>query len=255
MMKWACGFSVGFIVGGVVIWLIFRRRDRLRAQFLSFIAHEFNTPVSALNMTILNFLEGLFGDIPEEQRPWLILVREQIARLGALVGDFRDLVHEEFHKDLSLTIESVRLAPVVNNCLETMREAMVRSEASVEVEVSESLPMMKADPDRISRIVTSMLTHARKFRAKGPIGVSAKSAGGRQTFTVEYAGSPAERKHLDIALDLFFPARMADSQVLQSTGLGLGLPYRLVKAHGGDMRLVADGDRMRLEIEMPEARV
>lgn len=245
-------FIAGLFVGGAAVWGVMARRDHLRAKLLSFVAHELNTPVSALNMTILNFLEGLFGEVPKDQRPWLVLVREQTARLGALVGDLRDLIHEEFHKDLSLTKVSVALGPVVSKALEEMTEAMARSEAVVENTLPENLPKLHADPDRLARIVTSMLTHARKFRAKGPITLSAESAGGRQTFRVSYAASKAELGHFAGSLDLYFPARQSDSQILSSTGLGLGLPARLVKAHGGEMRLAADGERMRLEIEMPE---
>jgi signal transduction histidine kinase len=245
-------FLAGAAVGAGGLWYFIRERERLRAKLLSFVAHELNTPVSALNMTILNFLEGLFGEVPEDQKPWLVLVREQIARLGALVGDLRDLIHEEFHRDLSLTRESVPLRPVVDKALEEMREAMARSEAEVVVEIPQALPKMYADPDRLARIVTAMLTHARKFRAKGPIELAAASAGGRQTFTILYQGSEAERRHYRDALDLYFPARNADSQILSSTGLGLGLPARLVRAHEGQMRLESSGTRMRLEIEMPE---
>ncbi|OIO07793.1 MAG: hypothetical protein AUJ52_09475 [Elusimicrobia bacterium CG1_02_63_36] len=251
-MKMFAAFLTGTAAGSFVVWALLARRERLRAKLLSFIAHELNTPVSALNMTILNFLEGLFGEVPKEQRPWLVLVREQTARLGSLVGDLRDLVHEEFHRDLSLTKVSVALAPVVARALEEMREAMARSEAVVESAIPEKLPKLYADADRLARIVTAMLTHSRKFRAKGPITLGAKSVGGRQTFTITYAASKAELNHFAGSLDLYFPARQSDSQILSSTGLGLGLSARLVRAHGGEMRLAPDGELMRLEIEMPE---
>lgn len=246
-------FAGGAVCGGMVVGFFMHRRSQLRGRLLSFVAHEVNTPVSALNMTILNFLDGLFGNIPEDQRPWLILMREQVARLGALVGDLRDLVHEEFHDDLALTPESVALAPIIERSLSDMEEAMKRSEASVKTDIPDSLPMLHADPDRLSRIVISILSHARKFRAKGAIDLSVRSEGRRQTLQVQYSGSEAERRTMDRALELFYPAYMSDSQILHCTGVGLGLPNRLVKAHGGEMRLTANGEIMSIEIEMPEA--
>ncbi|MEK7747348.1 MAG: hypothetical protein AAB576_11845, partial [Elusimicrobiota bacterium] len=56
-------FGAGLGLGWAAAWWLFRRRENMRARYLSFVAHELNTPVSALNMTVLNFVNGLFGPV------------------------------------------------------------------------------------------------------------------------------------------------------------------------------------------------
>lgn len=61
----ACGFAAGWAAAA---WRG-RRLERTRARMLSFVSHELNTPVTSLRMTVSNFLSGVFGPVPEEQKP------------------------------------------------------------------------------------------------------------------------------------------------------------------------------------------
>lgn len=232
-----CGFGLGWAAAS---WK-YKRSLRMRARFLSFVAHEINTPVTSLHMTVMNFVNGLFGPVSDEHRPWLILMREQSARLACLIGDLRDLIHVDLHRDLRLNPEAVDLGELAASCLEGMRESISRSGAEVESAVEPGLPAVKTDPDRMARVLAALLTHARKFRVKGPLRVrcSRSEASGRAgvRFAVEYTGLPLPSGDEDSVLDLYYPVRVPESQVLAGVGLGLGLPRLLVAAHGGEMTL------------------
>lgn len=230
-----------------------RRTEQQRARFLSFVAHEFITPVTTMNMTALNLLNGVFGDVPEETKTWIQMICEQISRLEALVGDLRDLVHLEFHRDLQLTPEPVRLAALAEKCLSSMREGIKRAGTQVEVEGLDALPELQADADRLQRVLAASLQHARKFRTKGPIRLVGRSSGGFVCLAVDYEGPAVPAETLRQALDLYHAVHNPKSQVLASTGLGLGIACRLVGLHGGRMTIEADSaGRTRIEIRLPE---
>ena len=236
----AAGVALGAAVGWGLAALRARKERKVRARLLSFVAHEVNTPVSALNMTVLNFVNGVFGPVPEEHMPWIVLIREQVARLNALVGDLRDLIHVEFHRDLQLNREQVSLPGLAVQALEGMTEALSRSGAEVDNRIPPDLPPMDADPERIGRVVNAVLTHARKFRVSGPVVLSGGAGPGGVEFHVEYLGRKVPREQVARALDLFYPVHNPGSQVLASVGVGLGLPCRIVHAHGGKMSLTVD---------------
>jgi len=242
MTLWACaGFALGgFAAGwGLCAWMS-RRRERLRADLLSFVGHELNNPVLAMNLTVMNFLDGLFGPVPDDQRTWLVLFREQVARMAALVGDMRDLIHHEFHQDLRLTPEPADFVPLLRRTLETMEQALARSGSELLSEVPEELPKIRADEDRLLRVLSAALTQARKFRTKGPIRLSAAVEDRWLRFFVDYQGLPFPGGDPARAMDLFYPAMQADSQVLASTGLGLGMARALLEAQGGSMDFSVD---------------
>lgn len=244
--------ALGFCAGWAMASWRLSRRERLRARFLSFVAHEINTPVSALTMTVHNFMNGLFGPLPEELKPWLVLMREQVVRMGALAGDLRDLVHVEFHRDLHLNLEPVSVGALVQEGVAAMKDALARSGAEVHLSLAEGLPAASGDPDRLQRVVSAMLTHARKFRARDVISVRAEADAAFVRLRVEFTGNKVPPEQAAHALELFYPVYHPESQVLSSVGLGLGLPCRLLEAHGGGMTLSVEPDgRCRVEMRLP----
>jgi len=251
-LLWGLSVAAAFGAGWGLCARRYREREDLRARLLSFVGHELNNPILSLHLTVMNFLDGLFGPIPDQHRPWLVLIREQTARLSALVGDLRDLVHMEFHGDLRLSPEPVALDAAIRGALDTMQDAMTRSRTPLEIRTAEGLPPVQADPDRLLRILTAMLTHARKFRTRGTVFVRVESEPGGAAVSVEYEGMPAAAEDVAEALDLFYPAKHSDSQILASTGLGLGLSSALMRLHGGRMELGVDGvGRCRVAIHFP----
>src|SRR5579883_2266633 len=100
MMAFAGGLALGAAAAALLAAWAQRRRLRRLGRFFSFAAHEINTPITAVNMTILNFTTGVFGEVPPEHKPWFDILREQAARLNAMVGELRDLIHLEIGHDL-----------------------------------------------------------------------------------------------------------------------------------------------------------
>lgn len=250
----AGGAAIGFAAGWFLAARRYRKGEQMRARFLSFVAHEINSPITSLNMTILNLVRGVFGEPSEEHRPWLVMIREQTARLTDLIGDMRDLIHSEFHRDLRLTFEPVDIGELLSETLETMKDSLARIQAEVELRVPEDLPRVRGDGDRLSRVISAMLNHARKFRTKGFILVIGDTVGGDVRLSVEYNGLKAPHEDIRDALDLFYPVLRPESQVLAGVGLGLGLPRRLIEEHGGSMSFdVDEGDRYRITFRVPKS--
>ncbi len=246
-------FAAGALAGwGAGAW-IYRRRENIRARFLSFVAHEINTPITALNMTVLNFVQGTFGPHTKEHEPWMAMIQGDVNRLATLVGDLRDLIHLDFHHDLCLNPESVQLDELVADRVESIRAAMKRSSIELDVEIEKDLPPVEGDPDRLKRIISSLLEHARKFRLKGPVKLACgRGAGNMISVAIEFEGTTMPAEEAAQALDLYYPVHNPKVQVLAGVGIGLGLPNALIAKHGGDMTFGVDKNgRTRVAFQIP----
>ncbi|MFH2201537.1 MAG: HAMP domain-containing sensor histidine kinase [Elusimicrobiota bacterium] len=256
MSCWTCGaavFAAGAFVGWIACAWSRRRRERLRARFLSFVAHEINTPITALNMTVLNFVQGTFGPITKEHQPWMRMIHWEVMRLTSLVGDLRDLVHLDFHRDLTLHLEPLSLSELVDERCASMRSAMEHSGIELQVDLEKGLPEVSGDPDRLKRIMTGLLEHARKFRTKGAVKVRCGCDQERNVrTTIEFGGEPMPAQEAAQALDLYYPVHNPTAQVLSGVGIGLGLPNALIGLHGGKMSFTVDEEGLtRVEFRIP----
>lgn len=253
----ACaGVLLGFGLG----WFARRRADRAatarRGRMLSFIAHELNTPLTAVNMTVLNFVSGVFGALGRDQESWMLMMKEQLTRFNGLVGELRDFIHLEFQKDLKIRPEEVDLGETVRNVLAQSEGTVTRSGARMDVDVPESLPPVLADPDRLPRILGSLLAHSRKFRKDGPIGLIGRLEGSAVELRIHYlSNSPGGDS--EAMLQLYHPVSgAANSQLLASVGAGLGLCRLLLELQGGTLGLTAGpGGATELRVRLPAKKV
>ena len=237
----AGAFLAGAVLGaaagaGLAAWACARARLR-RGRLFSFALHEVNTPATAVNMTVINLLTGVFGEVPADQLRWLEMARDQLGRLCGLTGDLRDLTHLELQGKLRLHLRPADPAELVEEALSPLRAGFVQAGAPLEVVVAPGLPPILADADRLPRALGGLLYHARKFRASGPVRLSVRREGAFVACEVSYTGTPLSPAQARDSLDLYYPARRRDDHVLAATGLGLGLTRTLARLGGGDLAL------------------
>ena len=241
------GFLIGLVLGSALTAVMavryFNRRIARLGLFFSFAIHEINTPITAVNMTILNFLGGIFGTVAAAQVPWMEMIREQTARLGALAGEMRDLVHIEFQKGLPIEIESMAVAEAVEKAVKVTAQGFINAGVKVNVSMPSHLPEVKADPDRFARTLISLLFYGRKFRLSGDIDVAARLRNSRQMeLQVKFMGQKLSARQVARSLELFYPAEADDNHGMTASGLGLGLLRRVCRAQGGELEFKVKGD-------------
>src|SRR3989338_8126289 len=121
----ATAFVAGAVVGGAVAGAaaraLYRRKAALFGRLFSFAMHELNTPITAVNMTVLNLLSEVFGEVPAPLKPWIEMTREQVGRLNGLVGEVRDFVHMELHQDLRVSLDEMTVAEILDEALVSIR--------------------------------------------------------------------------------------------------------------------------------------
>lgn len=247
----AAGLLIGAVGAAAFAAAVLRRRAALYGRLFSFAMHELNTPVTAVNMTVMNLLEGVFGDLPASHRPWIEMAREQVGRLSALVGEIRDLVHMELHKELRLNVAASSPQDIVSEAVAGLRQGFTLAGVELLLRVPEGLPSVSADVDRAPRSLASMLFHARKFRKGGPVTLTAARGEGVVDFTVSYDGPALPPEEAAASLGLFYPAMPRNDQKLAATGLGLGLIAAVMARTGGALRFDVDHDgRSRLTLSL-----
>lgn len=253
-MIWAA-LALGAAAGWGARWAWERRALNRRGRMLSFIAHELNTPLTAVNMTALNFLSGIFGELARDQAAWMLMLKEQASRLSGVVGELRDFIHLEFQRDLRIRPEPADLLKILKTVLAQSESTATRSGARLDLDFPESLPQVLADPDRLQRTLASLLAHARKFRKEGPIAISARCEDGAALVRIAYASNTLPAGEPERMLDLYFPVSAApSSQLLSSVGAGLGLCRELIELQGGSLGLTMDGaGATELRLRLPFA--
>jgi signal transduction histidine kinase/CheY-like chemotaxis protein len=230
--------------------------SRHKSQFLANMSHELRTPLNA----IIGVTEMLLEDAQAAAQPDQIEAHERILRAGrhllALINDILDLSKIEAGK-LELSLESVALAPLVEDVVATIRPLAAKNANQVDVQCPVDVGAIRADPTRLRQALLNLASNASKFTERGRIRVTVTRRpedGGRDwvTMAVSDTGIGMTPEQMAKLFEEFTQADASTTRKYGGTGLGLAISRRLCRMMGGDITVTsAPGQGSTFTIRLP----
>jgi signal transduction histidine kinase len=214
-----------------------------KSKFVSVVSHELRLPMTSIKgYTDLIYQEAV-GEINEQQRQFLDIVRNNVDRMRILVSDLSDISRIETGK-LRLEPISIPLYGFVEQVQTAMLQEIEEREQILSIQVPRDLPRMYADPNRIVQILTNLVSNASKYTPTGgTILVVARQIEDFLRVEVEDNGIGISEEDQALLFSQFF--RSEDPKVREQPGWGLGLNVTryLVEAGGGEIGLESEVGR------------
>jgi signal transduction histidine kinase len=183
-------------------------------------------------------------------------VKKNSDRLLGLVNDLLDLSRMEAGK-LDLHRASLNLARLIPQVAGSLRPLIDAKRQRLKLDLGETLPAVWADQDRVTQILTNLISNAHKYTlAEGSITVAARRDDGFVRVDVSDTGiglSPEDQAQL---FTKFFRAHERSPQAGGGTGLGLVICRLLVELHGGHITVSsAPGQGSTFSFSLPVQEV
>ena len=208
------------------------RANRLKSEFLASVSHELRTPMNAIIGYTKLMLDGLDGDLTEQQMADLQRVGQAADNLLGLINGLLDLAKIEAGK-MELNAEEVDVKTVVEEVIELVRPQAEAKGLALEMDVPRALPAAFADRARIRQVLVNLTANAVKFTERGSVTVAAAASDGWITMSVADTGVGIAHDSLAFIFDEFRQADSSTTRKYGGTGLGLAISKRLVGLHGG----------------------
>ncbi|HHW42157.1 MAG TPA: cell wall metabolism sensor histidine kinase WalK [Syntrophomonadaceae bacterium] len=209
-----------------------KQLEQLRREFLASVSHELRTPLTLIQGYAEAMADGLAAGV-EERRDYANIILEEAKRLRRLVDDLFDLNKISAGR-LSLEISDVDIADLVDRVAQKYRSVMDEHNLSLDVDVAEPLPILRADPGRLEQIIGNLLDNAyRHTPPGGQIRITAAQAGKELKVCVSDTGKGIPAEELPYIWDRFYKVDKSRARSDGGSGLGLSIVKSLVEAHGG----------------------
>jgi signal transduction histidine kinase len=208
------------------------RANRLKSEFLASVSHELRTPMNAIIGYTKLMLDGLDGDLTEQQTADLERVVQAADNLLGLINGLLDLAKIEAGK-MELNIEEVDIPLVIDDVIELIRAGADAKSLSLRAEVASTLPTAWADRARIRQVLVNLLANAVKFTEHGGVTVRATIVDGWITVAVVDTGVGIPPEAQTYIFDEFRQVDASTTRRYGGTGLGLAISKRLIALHGG----------------------
>ena len=204
----------------------------IRSQFTSTVSHELRSPLEAIKEGVNIVLEGLAGNINNEQKNLLEIAKRNTDRLSRLIKDVLDFQKMEKGKMEFVTSEND-----INEAVLEVREAMELSAKEkgldLVVDTDDSMPRMRFNRDKIVQALTNLVDNAIKFTEKGRVSIKTLKEKEAAHIIVADSGPGIRSEDKRRLFHPFEQLASLEERKISGTGLGLAISKEIILAHKG----------------------
>jgi signal transduction histidine kinase len=213
--------------------------SRLKSEFIANLSHELRTPMNAILGYTDFMLEGLTGDLNEQQVADLTRVRAAAHNLLGIINGLLDLAKIEAGQ-MDVAPERFSVAATAAEVIDLLGERARAKGLTLRAEIDPAIPTVWADPYQVRQVLTNLAGNAVKFTSQGEVVIRATDIGNAVEVLVSDTGEGIAAEAQAYIFDEFRQADGSASRRHGGTGLGLAIARRLVWMNGGKIWLKSE---------------
>jgi two-component system phosphate regulon sensor histidine kinase PhoR len=228
------------------------RRDtaHMKAQFISMITHELRSPLNSINGYLDLALEGIAGELNQQQREFVQRARAGSEHLYALIENLL-LISRADAGQLRLNRDLIRLPEIVANAIEELELIAMDNEITIRVEIASDFPQIYADAVRMQQVLRNLINNALCFTPPGgSVTISARvNSNPIETTAAASIETNEDQQQIEVQIrdtgygiapeyqeqifDRFYQLPGVNARRVSGQGLGLAIVKMIVELHGG----------------------
>jgi len=212
---------------------ILQQNETYRKEFLQNLAHEFKTPIFAIQGYVDTLLDGAM-EKPDIRKKFLENTSRNIDRLVNLMNDLDEISRLE-RGEQQLYKQSFVMQDLLKEVFESL--SIKTNEKNIRCLIKkgcESPVAVYADKEKIRQVLINMIENGFKYgKPSGNIVASVYNTDGKHVLVeISDDGIGIEEEHLPRIFERFFRTDKARSRDKGGTGLGLAICKHIIEAHG-----------------------
>lgn len=206
--------------------------EKIKANFISTISHEFKTPLTSIMIGTSLVLDEHIGILNEKQKNIVATIKDDSEKLSELVTNLLQLSKIESNNEI-YDFKACSIVGIIDTCVKNFYERAEVNQVNLYYDADESLPRIKADSEKIIWVVNNLISNAMKYTNAGDeIFISAEVKHSEMYVSVKDTGVGIPQKYKEKIFDKFVQVIGSDSEA-RGTGLGLTISKEIVEAHNG----------------------
>jgi signal transduction histidine kinase len=229
-----------------------REATDLKSRFLSYMSHEFRTPLASIISVSDILLARMDGPLTGEQERQLRFVQGSVRELSEMVDDLLDLAKVEAGR-ISISPEWFEMVDLFSALRGMFRPIVGAGSVSLVFEEPQQVQTIYTDDKKLAQILRNFISNALKFTSQGEVRVAARMIGeSKVEFAVSDTGIGIAEDHLPALFADFVQLDTRIQKRLRGTGLGLSLSKKFAELLGGSVAVESEmGKGSRFSVTIP----
>jgi two-component system phosphate regulon sensor histidine kinase PhoR len=207
-----------------------KKLEAFRREFIADVSHELKTPIFAAQGFVHTLLDGAVNDKAVRSK-FLKKAAKSLDGLDMLVQDLLTLSHIETGQ-IKMHFESIDMYKLTEEVFEQFEEKADKKDIKLKLDGDQRKVWVYADWQRISQVVTNLVSNAIKHSHDGAeVTVSFDIGKKNVTTSIQDEGEGIAPEHLPRIFERFYRVDKSRSREKGGTGLGLAIVKHILDGH------------------------
>ena len=211
---------------------------QFRKEFLQNLAHEFKTPVFALQGYTEMLLYHNIDD-PITSKKFLQKISSNVTRLTNLLNDLDEISSLE-HGEININKTNFIIQDIIKDTFESISIKAVKSNIQLKIKKGCEFPInVYADKEKISQVLLNLFENAIKYGKKDSFITASIYRTDMQRILIEISdeGIGISEENLPRVFERFFRTDKGRSVDTGGSGLGLAICKHIIEAHNENIHI------------------
>jgi two-component system, OmpR family, phosphate regulon sensor histidine kinase PhoR len=212
---------------------LLKKNEAFRKEFLQNLAHEFKTPIFAIQGYVDTLLDGAMEQ-PDIRKRFLENTSKNIDRLVNLMNDLDEISKLESGEQL-LYKQNFVIQDLIKEVFESLSIKTVTKNITPSIKKGCESPLtVFADKEKIRQVLINLVENASKYGKQNGAIIASIYYLDNKLVLVEIGddGIGIEEEHVSRIFERFYRTDAARSRDKGGTGLGLAICKHIIEAHG-----------------------
>jgi len=205
------------------------RMERLSAlgEMASTVAHETKNPLNSIRLATSYLKKNFQGEILTE---FLEIIEQEVARLNELTTGFLG-----YSKPAPLKLKPCDINAIIRSTVDLVRQDATDRNIEMVVLTDDHAPPVGCDSSQIKQALLNLLINAMDASPPGStITITTEATDRRVRISVQDTGAGIPQTEIENIFKPFYTTKT------RGAGLGLAIVERIVKEHGGEIRVISN---------------
>ncbi len=229
-----------------------KKVETMKSEFVSTVSHELRTPLTSIRGSLGLLMGGGMGELSAQAKSLVEIACNNSERLVRLINDILDMEKIESGK-MAFSLRPIELGPVIREVISANQGYAEQYQVKIVEQNSYPGVRVLADPDRLSQVMTNLISNAAKFSPEqSEITVIVLRQGEGVRISVVDQGPGIPKEFQPRIFSKFSQADASNTRQKGGTGLGLSISRAIIEKLGGSISFDTESDKgTEFHVDLP----
>ena len=214
--------------------------NQIREDFTAVVSHDLRSPLGTIQLAMWQIRE-LSAPGPPHLEKAARCVERSVSSMNRMIENLVELSQVKAGR-LTLDLANIPTSSIMDAAFSQARPNAETANVQLIARATTALPNVRVDHHRILQVVSNLVVNTLKFTpAGGDIQLAAEPYQGMVRISVQGKGNPLDPETLSHLFENFWRSKDAKHRAL---GLGLYIAKHVIKAHGGEIWVEQQPERV-----------